>query len=184
MNSLTTIWIKPELQQFPSSHTSINSKKVPAVFRFIEKYFGWSPRTVNADIGGGKYDTATEYLAKFGVENIIYDPYNRSNEHNLWAADKIRDGQSNTAVVSCVLNVIKEHGFRELVIWEAANALVAGGLVFFKIYQGNKSCVGKATGSDRWQENRPAATYLPEIASAPFHELMLKSDIIIARRLP
>ena len=60
------------LQNYTSANTSINSTKVPAVFRKADFCKG----TVNLDMGGGKYDTATEYLEGKGVENLILDPYN------------------------------------------------------------------------------------------------------------
>ncbi len=69
------------MQKYSSKDTSINSAKVPAIFRKID----WTDLTSqkNIDIGGGKYDTATEYLMQYGVSNIIYDPFNRSFNDNL-----------------------------------------------------------------------------------------------------
>lgn len=37
---------------------------------------------INLDWGGGKYEKATEWLRDRGVTNLVYDPYNRSPEHN------------------------------------------------------------------------------------------------------
>ena len=68
---MTTINELP--QEFTSAKTSINKNKVPALFKLAV----FKPDTVNLDYGGGKFDTATEYLKKFNVTNLIYDPYNR-----------------------------------------------------------------------------------------------------------
>ena len=40
---------------------------------------------MNLDIGGGKYDSVTEMYSEHGAENVVYDPFNRSAEHNARA---------------------------------------------------------------------------------------------------
>ena len=57
-------------QRYTSAKTSINSTKVPSLFNKIS----WVPDTNNLDYGGGKFNTATNYLASKKVRNIIFDP--------------------------------------------------------------------------------------------------------------
>ena len=60
-----------------SAATSVNH--IPAGFKKIvkDRYKG-----INLDWGGGKYDKGTKYLNQWGIINLVYDPYNRSEEHN------------------------------------------------------------------------------------------------------
>lgn len=167
-------------QDIDSSDTSINSKLTPAVFKRVK----WESGNVNADIGGGKHDTATDYLSEQGVENLIYDPYNRSKEHNDMVISRIRGGQANTATVSNVLNVINTPEGRANVIRSAADAVGQDGVAYFSIYVGDMSGVGRITkdtnGKKSWQENRKTNTYIPEIEQY-FGDVTLRSGIIEAR---
>jgi hypothetical protein len=98
-----SLWGLPE-QKIKSADTSINKTKLPALFKRVE----WSPGTVNADIGGGKFDNMTEALRKKDVENVIFDPFNRSAPDNALAVGKIAGGKADTATISNVLNGVKE----------------------------------------------------------------------------
>ena len=42
------------------------------------------------DIGGGKFDNAVKDLSKSNVEVKIYDPFNRSPEHNKSVVDQVK----------------------------------------------------------------------------------------------
>lgn len=123
-------------QKYSSAKTSI--KQIPAGFKIVDKYFGWQPNTVNLDIGGGKYDLMTEKLLEKSVTNLIFDPYNRSQEHN---EDVIHEVQRlrgvHTVTIFNVLNVIKEHEIQLEVLKLAYDALHFGGMVFcsFDIYE-------------------------------------------------
>jgi len=130
---------------------------MPSTFKRVE----WKSGTRNADIGGGRFDNATEFLSKSGVENVIYDPYNRTQESNKAAVAKISGGQSDTATINNVLNVIAEPESRELVIRQAADAIKEDGKAYFLIYEGNAKGVGSQTKAG-WQENRKAETYVDE----------------------
>ena len=89
------VWdsIKDIDQEFTSENTSINSTKVPAVFHMVS----FEPDTVNVDYGGGRYDSAADYLTQYDVINMVLDPFNRSKAHN-------RE----------VINLIREHGGESL----------------------------------------------------------------------
>jgi len=167
------MWKYPT-QLINSLKTSINSTKIASSFKKIK----WMKNTRNADIGGGLYDNATTYLNKLCVENIIFDPFNRTKEHNDSAIQKIRDGQCSTATINNVLNVIKEEVNREQVIQQAYNCLMTNGVAYFLIYEGNKNGIGKET-SKGWQENRKTDTYIEEIQKY-FNSMKRKGNLIIA----
>ena len=97
--------IKHSNQEYTSHRTSINSSKLPAIFKLVK----FRPKTVNLDYGGGRFDNATNWLCELDVTNLIYDPFNRSAEHNSFVLSEIKkNGGADTATLSNVLNVVKE----------------------------------------------------------------------------
>lgn len=144
------------LQTISSARTS--RSQVPALHRALLASGVWSSGDTNADIGGGKYNLGTEALARHGVENVVYDPYNRSEDWNRDAMARIARG-TETATVANVLNVIREPEARSEVIRLARKT---SHRVFFVVYEGDRSGAGRAT-RDGWQENRKLATYVSEI---------------------
>ena len=169
-----TLW-DSGTQEITSAKTSINQSKMPATFSRVE----FAPGTRNADIGGGSFDNATEYLKGKDVENVIFDPFNRTKEANDAAVAKIRDGQSDTATVNNVLNVIQEPDQRSQVIAQAANAIKPDGTAYFLIYEGNADGAGKKTKIGTWQENRKAADYIDEIGQY-FSDVKKAGNLLVA----
>lgn len=170
---MRSLWRIPD-QAISSADTSINQGQLPASFKRI----AWQKGTVNADIGGGRFDNATDMLAGLGVENVIYDPFNRSQEHNRAAVAKIAGGKADTATVNNVLNVIQEPASRSLVIQQAADAVGADGTAYFLIYEGDGSGQGKVT-TKGWQENRKAESYAAEVGQV-FGSVVRKGNLLIA----
>lgn len=172
-------WVPKAVGQKRSSkRTSINASKLPTVFSRVRFVAG----SKNADIGGGKFDIATEKLKTLGVENIIYDKFNRSEEWNNEALAKIRGGKCDTATIANVLNVIEEAEARDDVIMLAADVLKPEGVAYFQIYEGDGSGQGKQTGEDSWQNNRKTEAYIGEIEKV--FESVIRSGNIIAARKP
>jgi hypothetical protein len=168
-----------------SKNTSVNSKKVPAMFTKIDKYYGWKKGTINLDYGGGKYDTATEYLKTKRVKNCLYDPFARDLTHNLNALDKLYNGfegnQVDTVTVSNVLCVVKEKVNREGILICTYAMLKVNGTIFISVYEGDKSGKGKLTKKDCWQNNRTLESYLPEVKKY-FKNAHIEHRMIIATR--
>ncbi len=171
----TELWSVDPAQEFSSAETSINGKQLPATFNRVE----WEEGTTNADIGGGKYDNATAHLETKGVKNIIIDPFNRSPAHNEDAINQVRGGQTDTATVSNVLNVIKEESARAKVIAQAADAIKQDGTAYFKIYNAAGDKAGPTQGGKSWQNRRAAQTYMPEIEKS-FGTVTRRGDLIEA----
>jgi hypothetical protein len=167
------LWDSP-LQDITSADTSINDKKTAATFSKVK----FAEGTINADIGGGRFDNATDVLKAQGATNIIFDPFNRSSEYNTAAAAQIKDGQSDTTTVNNVLNVIQEATNRDKVIRQAANAVKPNGISYFLLYEGDRSGVGRKT-SKGWQENRKTKDYINEI-KAHYGNVIVKNGIIEA----
>lgn len=117
---------------------------------------------VNLDYGGGKYDTATIYLAAIGITNHVFDPYNRSESHNK----SVLLNEFDSVTVLNVLNVIADRSERVQVIREAYSRLKVGGLFIIQIYEGNRSGVGAVTKSKTYQHNHRMEDYFDEIKEA------------------
>lgn len=164
-------------QEYTSANTSINSSKLPAIFKLINL----SPNTINLDFGGGRFDNASEYLATKDVTNLIYDPYNRSSEHNKNVLDTIRKNNgADTATCSNVLNVIKEENARHIVIQNIYNLLKSNGIAYFTVYEGTGKGNEGATKSG-YQLNRKTVDYIDEIKEV-FSNVSRKGKLIIANK--
>ena len=125
-------------QEFTSENTSINDSSAPALFQKIGKKL--KPGTINVDYGGGKFDSAAEYLAKFDVINLVIDPFNRSSEHNQEVLATLRAaGGADTATCANVLNVIKERENRMRVLQNIRRCVKPGGTIYFWIHEGGST---------------------------------------------
>ena len=166
------------MQTFTSASTSINSSKLPAIFRRLV----WAVGEVNLDMGGGKFDNATEYLRDtYGAENLVLDPYNRPKEQNKAIVARLLAKGANTCTVSNVLNVIDSEDARLQTLRAAKSLLKDGGAIYITIYEGDRSSVGRQTGKDSWQNNRPLKGYLEEVKKV-FPNATTKYGMIIASK--
>lgn len=162
-------------QKISSANTSINSSKLPAIFNMVR----FAPDTLNLDFGGGKFDNATEYLATQGVESLVYDPYNRTAEHNKEVLARVREnGGADTITLSNVLNVIAEPESRLAVLRNCKRLLKSGGTLYVTVYEGTGKGDEKETTAG-YQLNRKTASYVDEIASV-FSSVSRKGKLIIA----
>lgn len=133
----------------------------PTVHRELVRLGLVRPGGRNLDLGGGKFEKATGFLAENGVTSMVVDP-SRTPEHNDAVWRWVRERPVDTVIVANVLNVICDAEARQQIIGVAAGAVRPGGLVAFQIYDGDKSGVGCKT-TDGWQEHRKPPTYLAEI---------------------
>jgi hypothetical protein len=149
---------------------------LPWTFRIIS----WKRGATNLDLGGGVNNTATNYLAKHGVTNLVYDP-SRSSMHNEHVLRRVTSNPVDTVTVNNVLNVIAEKDERLKVIKLAAEVLRPEGTAYFLIYEGNRSEVGCATRFC-WQNNTATDAYLPEIGI--YFKSVHKSRNMIVAKVP
>ena len=165
------------MQNYTSANTSINSTKVPAVFKKIY----WTAGRVNLDLGGGKYDTATDWLEERGVMNLIYDPYNRPKAHNTTVLRYAYDEGVDYVTISNVLNVIDDPNARRMLLQKAWLALKDGHFCFITVYEGDKSGIGRKTKNDCWQNNMRLREYLDEVHEV-FGNAHIEDGMIVAYR--
>ena len=168
-----------EPQKITSAKTSLN--QVPALFK--SPHFQTSPNHRNVDIGGGAYDTGTQFLRdERGVDSKVLDKFNRSDDHNKAVAYEFASNPADSATLANVLNVIPERVHRLGAIRDAHVLTKPDAKAYFGIYEGDRSGVGKET-SKGWQNNLPAESYMDEVREH-FPHVERKGNIIIGHKVP
>lgn len=162
-------------QEFDSAATSINSNKLPAVYSMVR----FNPGDVVVDFGGGKFDNAVNYLKDNDVTLLVYDPYNRSAEHNKEVLRLLKEhGGADAAVNSNVLNVIKEPEAREAVLRNIKKITKRGAPIYITVYEGRGDGAEGPTKSG-YQLNRKTGDYMDEVGSV-FSNVKRKGKLITA----
>lgn len=162
-------------QEFDSADTSINSTKLPAIYKMITIPEG----SVGIDFGGGKWDNAIEHIRDLGATLCVYDPYNRSKAYNIETLKTLRaNGGADWAVTSNVLNVIKEPSARKAVLENISKITKSGAPIYITVYEGRGDAKEGVTKSG-YQLNRKTADYLEEIQEV-FPDATRKGKLIVA----
>lgn len=162
-------------QEFSSAATSINSTKLPAIYNMVN----FRPGDVVVDFGGGKFDNAVNYLKDKDVTLLVYDPYNRSAEHNKEVLRILKDhGGADAAVNSNVLNVIKEPEAREAVLRNIKKITRRGAPIYITVYEGRGDGAEGPTKSG-YQLNRKTGDYMDEVGRI-FSNVKRKGKLITA----
>lgn len=168
-------------QEFSSKNTSINKNNLPIIFNLINNAGGWKENTINLDLGGGKYDNSSIFLKLFNVKNMIYDIYNRTEDHNEAVLKEASLNGVDTVTLSNVLNVIKEDKIKTNLIQQAFNLLKPEGKLYITVYEGDRSNIGKQTGNDQWQENKKITCYF-DLISPIFKKIQRKGKLITCKK--
>lgn len=84
------------------------------------------------DLGGGKYEKATEVL-KPHFDTCVFDPINREPAHNAKCLAPRCNGGSDAVLVANVLNVLPAE-LRATVLHQAMDAVRHEGLVLVQVY--------------------------------------------------
>ena len=156
-----------------SAYTSV--KILPKAF----KMFSFHGR--NLDFGGGKWDKATVYLKNnHNCENLVYDPYNRTEEHNKEVANRVQTKGVDSITCLNVLNVIKNKDERYNTLYaikllsEVSADIGKLPIVIFQVYEGDK------TANKDIQTCMKTKEYVPEIqAHFPNWSIKRKGNVII-----
>lgn len=165
-------------QEFDSADTSINSTKLPAIYKMISIPEG----SVGIDFGGGKWDNAIEYIRDLGATLCVYDPYNRSKAYNKETLKTLRaNGGADWAVTSNVLNVIKEPSARKAVLENISKITKPGAPIYITVYEGRGDSKAGQTKSG-YQLNRKTKDYMEEIQEV-FPDATRKGKLIIAHNI-
>lgn len=157
--TLTNALTSAPVQEFDSSDTSINSGKLPTVYSKLEFPIGCTA----LNYGGGKFDNTIEFGNTNGFTDLIFDPFNRTVEWNSKIIATVYKNGVDLAVLSNVLNVIKEVDVRGFVLSVLANTLGENKPLFITVYEGDRTGYGRQTSKSAWQENRKLKEYLAEV---------------------
>lgn len=139
-------------QEFMSANTSINSSKLPAIYKKIRwELVSLKKKFIVLDYGCGKYIShIKKYIEELGGEYRYYDP--------TWYPDKTSLlCDPDIIICASVLNVIKEDDIVRDIMKTLLNY---NRPVFFTIYTGDKSGVGKNSKKGCWQRNQEYDSYL------------------------
>lgn len=159
-------------QRFSSARTSINSTRLPAVYRLAPLN-----HSIVVDYGCGKY-VAHIREAVAPRAYFPFDPFNQPIEVNAETMTFVRlSMQSHVpldVVCSNVLNVIDS----DVTVAEIAKQIcdiveATGGNAYITVYEGNRSGVGRQTGPDQYQRNAPLHQYLKFFRNAKIHNGMI-----------
>jgi ubiquinone/menaquinone biosynthesis C-methylase UbiE len=175
---------KDIIQKYDSKLTSINSSQLPKTVKFVEKLL--QPGQQWLDVGGGRFDNSVEYFKNLKAELLVYDPFNRSQEHNAKVVKQIIEKKCDGVMCNNVLNVIAEKENRKQVIQQAFEAVKEDGFAFFLTYEGNKTGEAKITKqtkeSNCFQMNQKTEFYLDEIKEVFGKNVYRKGSFIIAQK--
>ena len=158
------LWEVPE-QAFTSADTSINQGKLPTGYTKLRERGVFKEGEVIVDIGGGRFDNAVRSVREQeGAEVLVYDPFNRTKEHNQTVVNRVANGGADVAVSNNTLNVIREKPNQLRVVQQASNALKPGGKAYFTVYEGDRTGRARTTAKG-FQQHKKTSEYLPLIKS-------------------
>jgi len=161
---------------YESAYTSLN--QVPACFKTFKLGY------LNFDIGGGKFDTGTNYLNKHGTKNITYDPNFDLPPEKESVLLHLSVNEVDSITCNNVLNVIQDANERKEIyktmklVLKTQKAMFKNvPVIIFQIYEGDRS--GKPS-TKTVQNNMKTATYIPEIQAAfPGWEVQRQGNFLI-----
>lgn len=157
--TLTNALTNAPVQEFNSAETSINGGKLPTVYNKIEFPTGCTA----LNYGGGKFNNTIEFGVANGFTDLVFDPFNRNAKWNAEIVKSISENGVDLAILSNVLNVIKEENVREFVLSVLANTLSENKPLFITVYEGDRTGCGRQTSKSAWQENRKLRGYIAEV---------------------
>lgn len=162
-------------QEYDSAATSINSNKLPAIYKMVD----FEPGKVYLDFGGGKFDNGVYFVKDKGATLLVYDPYNRSDEHNKQVVAELKEhGGADAGLNSNVLNVIKEPEARLAVLKNLKRLVKPGGDIYITVYEGSgKGNEGPTKAG--YQLNKKTEGYMDEVRQI-FPDAQRKGKLIHA----
>lgn len=151
-------------QTYTSANTSINSKKLPAIYNKIDFKKAWEDGNhIIADYGCGKFNNAKDFVEDTGFKWLGYDKFNRSEEENQRFMDSIHFYTPDAMICSNVLNVIdSEEEIQRIADFIRHNSIY----YFVTVYEGNRGGKGRVTKNDCYQRHEIIKEYLKYFPNA------------------
>lgn len=170
------------MQTYTSASTSINSVRLPSVFKRAE-----FRSELVFDYGSGKYtDHIKEYVNSLHKTYLPYDPYNLDDERNNVSVTLVINAMYRhfpvDVVCSNVLNVIdSDHEVAKIARYIEEIVTATGGRGYVTVYEGDRSGTGRQTGKDQYQRNAPLHDYL-RFFNGKTTTATIKSGMIVVER--
>jgi hypothetical protein len=152
--------------------------QLPALFRHVERLWGWERGSWNLDLGGGPSGRATAWLARRGVRNVVCDPGHQGAAELAGVRAWMVRRAFLTVTCANVLNVLPTWRERAAVLEDAARAVHPEGVAFFSVYRGTGCGRGCVTARG-WQEHRPTASYVGELRTY-FARVEQRGSLLVA----
>lgn len=147
-------------QEYSSADTSLN--QVSRAYTVYQSKVGFKRGSYILDYGGGRFDTAKDFMEQYGCTVRIFDPFNRTKEHNRSVLEYSRKHVPDYIINANVLNVIKENEIVDDVVRNISRLAGKDTLCIFCVYEGNGTGHGTRT-TKGWQRNQRTASYVPVI---------------------
>lgn len=161
------------MQKYTSKGTSINSTRLPSVYRKMNLV----PNTYVFDFGCGRYtDHIRQYLKENELLYLPYDPYNQTDEVNKSSIRTLLMNGCSAIVCSNVLNVIDDDATVASIVKDICFFVNLGAVAYLTVYEGDRTGIGRQTGKDQYQRNQKLSTYLqyvPDYVNAKVHNGMI-----------
>jgi hypothetical protein len=152
-------WEKPTVQGFSIYDEKLDYSEGFGAYMDLHL----QPGTKNFDNGGGSHSYNTIFLKdNYGVENQVYDPFQRPHEENEKVLKEVAEHSFDTATSNSVLNVIDSPSHRFEHIFISCDSLKDFGAAYFKIWEGDRSSKGRSLPYG-YQANRPTQSYQEEV---------------------
>lgn len=133
----------------------------------------------NFDNGGGAFDDTSRYVKEaYNIENIVYDPFMRSPEHNEKVLKAAQTAPFDCCTSISVLNVIDSVDARLHHVKICYDVIKVGESAFFKIWSGDKTGIAQKS-EGRYQSNQTAAFYVDEVRQVFGDEVFLVDETTI-----
>lgn len=172
------------MQTVTSQNTSINTSKLPAIWKKID--FNLVPNdSIIIDYGAGQKKTQTQvqrylsYALRYSEVDAIYyysyDPYWNAELENQAALTFLKNGDCYLCICANVLNVIDDDETIRKIISEVTQAKHW----VFQIYEGNQKGIGKYTKNNTcYQRNQKVQYYLSFFKEFPY--IKIKGNLIMS----
>lgn len=147
-------------QEYSSADTSLN--QVSRAYTVYQSKVGFRRGSYILDYGGGRFDTAKDFMKQYGCTVRIFDPFNRTKAHNDSVLAYTRKHTPDYIINANVLNVIKENEVVDDVVRNISRLAGKNTLCIFCVYEGNGTGRGTRT-TKGWQRNQRTASYVPVI---------------------
>ncbi len=165
---ITSAETNDDANQVPDIESIKNGDNASGIEAFFDLEFDAHVQRV-LDVGGGKYDYSKHYMRTKGIELLVWDPYNRSKQHNETVQGIVAKRSVDAATSMSVLNVIQEPAVRLAHISTLKEALELNGKAYFKVWPGRGLLKGSyqptinSYGLPGYQANAYADRFLREV---------------------